>query len=298
MTVENQWQVQRLAGALGAEVHGVKLAQADEGDLAEIKRLLNEHMVLFFPDQRMSEDEHIAFGRYFGPLEGHPNLDDAAPVEHPELFHLAASQGGIADEWHTDLTCQREPALMSILNMVKCPEVGGDTMWSNLFAAHDALSPPLQEMLGGLSALHDAHAHDRSDVMAIHPVIRVDPESGRKALYVSEHFTRRIVEMSGKESDNLLHFLTDWLQDPRFTVRYRWSEGTIGMWDNRFTQHYVVNDFEGERIIQRVTVMGDRPEGAEPRWQPWSNRAERSAMSRHDRKLARFLRRETAVAAE
>ena len=301
MTAElagNQWDVRRLAGALGAEVRGIKLAQADAGDIAEVKRLLNEHMVLFFPGQNMSMDEHVALGRPFGPLEGHPNLKDKNSVRHPEVFELVASQGGIADEWHTDITFQAEPALMSILNMVKSPESGGDTMWSNLCAAFDALSPPMQEMCLGLTALHDAHPHDRPDKMAIHPVVRRHPETGRNALYVSEHFTRRIVEMSAVESDSLLRFLTQWVQNPRFTVRYSWDEGTIGMWDNRCTQHSVLNDFEGERIIQRVTVMGDRPEGAEARWEPWTKSAGRSAMSRHDRQLSRFLNAQTKEAAE
>jgi len=290
----NQWHVRRLAGALGAEVRGVKLAQADDGDNAEIKRLLNEHMVLFFPDQHMTADEHIAFGQPFGPLEGHPNLTEKNNVQHPELFELVASKGGIADEWHTDLTFLKQPSLMSILNMVKCPESGGDTMWTNLCAAFDALSPPLKEMCEGLSALHDAHPHDRADRMAIHPVVRVHPETGRKALYVNEHFTRRIVEMSGPESDALLRLLTGWVQKPQFTVRYNWTAGTIAIWDNRCTQHYVLNDFAEERIIQRVTVMGDLPEGPAPRWRPWTESAGRSAMSRHDRQLSGFLRAEAA----
>ncbi len=294
----NQWHVRRLAGALGAEVRGVKLAQADNGDIAEIRRLLNEHMVLFFPEQHMSADEHVAFGRPFGPLEGHPNLTERNVVEHPELFELVASKGGIADEWHTDLTFLQQPSLMSILNMVKCPESGGDTMWTNLCAAFDALSPPLQEMCEGLSALHDAHPHDRADRMAIHPVVRVHPETGRKALYVNEHFTRRIVEMSGPESDALLAILTKWVQKPQFTVRYNWNAGTVGIWDNRCTQHYVLNDFFEERIIQRVTVMGDLPKGSAPRWRPWTESAGRSAMSRHDHQLLSFLEAQVAEAAE
>lgn len=294
----NQWNVKRLAGALGAEVSGVKLAQADAGDIAEIRRLLNEHMVLFFPEQHMSPDEHVAFGRPFGPMEGHPNLTDKNSTRHPEIFKLVASKGGIADEWHTDLTFQEQPALMSILNMVKCPENGGDTMWTSLCAAFDALSPPLQELCEGLSALHDAHPHDRADKMAIHPVVRVHPDTGRKALYVNEHFTRRIVEMSSVESEALLGLLTRWVQNPRFTVRYHWSEGTIGIWDNRCTQHYVLNDFAEERIIQRVTIMGDRPEGPGPRWEPWTKRRTRSAMSRHDRQLAGFFSAQAAEAAE
>ena len=153
-------------------------------------------------------------------------------------------------------------------------------------------------MCEGLSALHDAHPHGVPEKMAIHPVVRVHPETGRKAIYVNEHFTRRIVEMSAPESEVFLRFLTNWVQSPRFTVRYHWTAGTIGMWDNRATQHYVLNDFEGERIIQRVTVMGDQPNGPGPRWQPWTEGAPRSAMSRHDRQLSGFLKDRTAEAAD
>ncbi len=170
--------------------------------------------------------------------------------------------------------------------MVKCPPYGGDTMWSNLCQAYDELSPPMQELCDGLTALHDATPHNKPEQMAVHPVVRVHPVSGRKALYVNEHFTRRIVEMNATESDVLLRYLTAWVQKPRFTIRYRWRENTIAMWDNRATQHFVLNDFDGERVIQRVTIMGDRPEGVgAPRWQPWVRPGRLSATSRHDRQL-------------
>jgi len=296
---KRNWHVKRLTAALGAEITGVTLADTTSEDRDEIWRLLHEHKVIFFPDQHMKAEDHIEFGRHFGPLEGHPNLKHRNAMEHPELFRLEASKGGIADEWHTDLTFQEQPALMSILNMKVCPEVGGDTMWSNLQLAYEKLSPPMQALCDGLSALHDAHPHDRPDKMHIHPLIRIDPETGRKALYVSEHFTRRIVEMNAQESDLLLGYLTKVVQQPACTVRYRWTAGTIGMWDNRFTQHYVVNDFEGERVIERVTVMGDRVHGNEPRWRPWPEQTSSSAMVRHDRQLARFLkaRKDEAVEA-
>ncbi|MEM7683316.1 MAG: TauD/TfdA family dioxygenase [Pseudomonadota bacterium] len=288
MTGKN-WDIKRLSAALGAEVTGVDLADAKAQDIGEIKSLLDEHKVLFFPDQHLSADAHVAFGRNFGHLEGHPNLKDRTPEDHPELFRLAASEGGVADEWHTDLTFLPEPALMSILNMKVCPEVGGDTMWCNLFAAYEGLSPPMQELCDGLSALHDALPHNRADRMTIHPLVRVDASTGRKALYVNEHFTRRIVEMNALESATILDYLTNWVKQPAFTVRYQWRAGAIGMWDNRFTQHYVVNDFVGERVIERVTIMGDRIEGAEPRWRPFTETAKRSAMSRHDRQLRKYL---------
>lgn len=285
-----QCQVIRLAGALGAEVRGIDLGNPTLPDIDGVKALLVEHHVLFFPDQRLDVDQHVALGRHFGELEGHPHLKNPI-TEHPELFELVASGGGVADEWHTDITFRPDPALMSILHMVKCPDVGGDTLWTNLHTAYDELSPPMQDLCEGLTALHDALPHNRPDQMTIHPVVRVHPETGRKLLYVNEHFTRRIVEMNASESEMLLSYLTHWVQNPRFTVRYRWTEGTIGMWDNRCTQHFVLNDFEGERIVQRVTVMGDEPiAAAAPRWQPWIREGRLSATSRHDRQLFNYLK--------
>lgn len=288
--VPDGWQVERLAGALGAEVRGPRLADLDEGGFATVKALLLDHLVLFFPGQHLAVEDHVTFGRRFGPLEAHPNLRNPF-TDHPELFELAATHGGVADEWHTDLTFRAEPAVLSVLQMVKAPAFGGDTQWASLYAAYDELSPPMQLLCEGLTALHDALPHNRPDQMAIHPVVRVHPETGRRALYVNEHFTRRLVELNATESATLLEYLTRWVTNPRFTVRYRWREGTIAIWDNRCTQHFVLNDFAGERVIQRVTVMGDRPEGAATgRWPPWIRPGRRSATSRHDRQLALFLR--------
>jgi taurine dioxygenase len=294
------WDVKRLAGTLGAEVTGIRLAEIGAEETDAVKALLSQHKVLLFPDQHLSPDEHVALGQKFGELEGaHPNL--AKPgMPSPHIFELKATEGGIADEWHTDLTFTDHPPLMSILNMVACPEAGGDTMWTDLIAAYNDLSEPMQEMLDGLTALHDARPHGNRDAMAIHPVVRVHPETGEKALYVNEHFTRRIVEMNAFESEALLAFLTRWVQNPRFTVRLHWTEGAIGMWDNRVTQHFVINDFIGERVIQRVTVLGDDPQGAgAPRWRPWTERATISATSHWDAQLYRFLRdRDSKQAAE
>lgn len=288
------WQITRLAGALGAEIRGVALGDAGADVVARIKALLLEHQVLFFPAQDISIDQHVALGQQFGPIESHPNLKNPF-TQHDKVFELAATRGGVADEWHTDITFQEQPSLMSILHMVACPDVGGDTMWSSLGQAYAELSPPMQNLCEGLSALHDAHPHGRSDKMAIHPVIRLHPETGRKALYVNEHFTRRIVEMNATESRVVLDYLTAWVKNPRFTVRYRWTPGTIAIWDNRCTQHFVLNDFEGERIIQRVTVMGDVVQGVGPSpWEPWVRPGRTSAASRLDRQLHHFMRAQRA----
>lgn len=279
-------EVTRLGGALGAEVRGMDLSRADATAADRIRSLLLEHCVLFFPGQQLTIEQHVALGRHFGPLEAHPALKNPF-TQHPELFELAASHGGVADEWHTDLTFLRSPSVMSILHMVECPAVGGDTLWTNLCAAYDGLSAPLRELCDGLTALHDESAHGKPEVMTVHPVVRVHPDTGRRALYVSEHFTRRIVELSHPESEALLGFLTSWVKNARFTVRYRWSKGAIAIWDNRCTQHFVVSDFTGQRIIQRITVMGDQPKGSAPRWPEWRP-SQVSAQTRHDRQLLKY----------
>jgi taurine dioxygenase len=277
-----------LSGSLGAEIRGIDLTKAAAADAEAILALISEHLVLFFPDQHLTPDEHIAFGRLFGKLEGHPNL--AIDAERPEFFELRAESGAgaIADEWHSDLTCQAKPSIFAILHMKKCPAVGGDTLWANMYKAYDGLSQPLKDLCEGLSALHDASPHYHPERRAIHPVVRIHPVTGRKSLFVNEHFTRRIVEVSDEESDALLRYLTHHATRDRFAVRYRWSEGTIAMWDNRCTQHHVLNDFEGERVIQRVTVMGDCPEPAAPtRYAPFEDKF--SAGSWRDKPLREFL---------
>jgi taurine dioxygenase len=270
--------VRRLSGSLGAEVRGLSLGDATSDDARRIHDLLLEHMVLFFPDQHPSPDEHIAFGRLFGDLESHPHLRYEA--ERPEFFELRAADGGgaVADEWHSDLSCTSHPSKIAILHARVVPEVGGDTMWSNTCKAYDELSAPLRDLCDGLTAFHDASPHHRAGEGHIHPVVRVHPETGRRSLFVNEHFTRRIVELSDAESAMLLGHLTRWVQQPRFTVRYRWTAGTIAMWDNRCTQHHVLNDFEGPRMVQRVTVMGDDPSSAEPlpRWAPYGAKTDNS----------------------
>lgn len=284
-------EVVRLSGSLGAEVRGIPLSQVDSSGAQEILSLLTEHLVLFFPDQQLSKEEHVAFGQHFGKLEGHPNLKNPFSTDQPEIFELAATRGGIADEWHSDLTFLPRPSIYAILHMKRTPSLGGDTQWANLYQVFDELSPPMQDLCQGLTALHNAEPHGKPEVMTVHPLVRVHPGTGRKVLFVNEHFTRRIVELSRSESDNLLGYLTRFIAHPRFALRYHWSEGTVAMWDNRCTQHTVLNDFEGERIIQRVTVMGDEVTGtAEPRWQPYERPGGRSDTTRHDRLLRRHLR--------
>lgn len=283
--MNKQLSVTRLSAALGAEVEGLELSELNAEQVDSIRELLHEHLVLFFPRQFLDIDAHVALGSHFGPLDSHPNLDNPF-TKHPQLFELAASHGGVADEWHSDLSFSANPSVMSILNMIECPAVGGDTMWASTYAAYEALSEPLQELCLGLSALHDATPHGMPETNAIHPVVRVHPVTGRKALFVNQHFTRRLVELSHDESQLLLDYLARWVANPRFNVRYHWQKGTIAIWDNRCTQHFVVSDFSEQRVIQRVTVMGDQPEAAQPlRWEPYVRKQNVGATSRYDQQL-------------
>ena len=290
--MSNKLSVNRLTGSLGAEIQGLPLVNMSSEQIATIESLLHQHLVLFFPQQFLDIEAHVALGNHFGPLESHPNLDNPF-TKHEKVFELAASHGGVADEWHSDISFSANPSKISILNMIECPEVGGDTLWASTYAAYDALSVPLQELCENLTALHDAAPHGKPEINTIHPVVRIHPVTQRKALFVNQHFTRRLVELSHEESNMLLDYLVRWIASPRFAVRYRWHKGTIAIWDNRCTQHFVVSDFDQQRVIQRVTVMGDKPEAAAaPRWQPYVRREIVGATSRYDQQLNDTLGRD------
>ncbi|MFO1537873.1 MAG: TauD/TfdA dioxygenase family protein [Actinomycetota bacterium] len=255
--------VDPVAGALGAEVRGVHLGSLTDAEFAAVHTALLEHLVLFFPDQHLTPDEHRSFAVRFGEPEIHPfipKLDD----DHPEIVVLEGTAR--ADVWHTDVTFAQHPPICSVLKAVTMPTRGGDTMWTNQYAVYDALSTPMRDLLDGLTAVHWAKAFGHPEIRATHPAVRVHPGTGRRSLYVNRTFTSHFVELSPGESRALLEYLWTFSEQPQFTCRYRWSEGTIGIWDNRVTQHYAINDYADPRRIERVTIIGDVPEGNPPRW--------------------------------
>ena len=257
-------------------MRGVALrGDLDDVALGAIRAALLQHLVLFFPEQHLDPAQHRDFAARWGEMEIHPFIPKVDG--YPEVVELRASGGYVADVWHTDVTFSDRPPVMSILNMVTSPAVGGDTMWTNQYAAYEALSAPLRELLDGLTAVHTARVYGHPENRAEHPAVRVHPETGRRCLYVNAQFTDRFAQLSRDESDVLLAYLTRFSVEARFTVRHRWTPGTIAIWDNRCTQHFVLNDFEGERVIQRVTILGDLPEGDEPRWPAYPRPAQMSA---------------------
>jgi taurine dioxygenase len=253
------FDVRPLTGSLGAEVTGVDLVDLDDAQWAQIVDLWHEHLVLFFPGQHLDPDAHVRLGRRLGEPEIHPfipKLDDA----HQEIVVIAGDRGYV-DIWHSDVTFSPTPPMASILHMVTLPPRGGDTIWSNQYDAYDALSEPMRAFLDGLTAVHTATVFGHPENEARHPIVRVHPATGKRALYVNRSFTSHIPELSRPESAALLEFLYSWCEQPNFQCRYSWDVGTVAIWDNRCTQHFAVSDYEGMRAIQRVTIIGDVPVG-------------------------------------
>jgi alpha-ketoglutarate-dependent taurine dioxygenase len=262
--------VRPLTGACGAEVHGVDLTALDADGWDAMYAAWLEHLVLFFPGQSLDADAHVALGRRFGEPEIHPFItkrDD----DHPEIVVLDTVGRG-ADLWHTDVTFSPTPPMASILQMIVNPPRGGDTIFTNQYLALETLSDPLRDLLDGLTAVHTAAVFGHADQEATHPLVRTHPETGRKSLFVNRTFTSHIVEMRREESDALLQHLYAWSEQPAFQCRYRWDLGSIGIWDNRCTQHYAIPDYSERRVIERVTVIGDAPTGAPARWAPFTER--------------------------
>jgi taurine dioxygenase len=268
-------EVRKLNPVIGAEIYGVDLSK-DPGNqqFQEVHDALMENLVIFFRDQTMTIEQHKAFGRRFGKLHVHPN----APQEfgdHPEILVIKADENSkhVAGEvWHTDVSCDEEPPMGSILHMHTVPpDGGGDTMFANMYAAFESLSRPIQRMLEGMTAIHDsAKAHgyrakqnDRTDKAyprTEHPVVRTHPVTGRKGLNVNRGFTTRIVQLKPHESNTLLEMLYQHLETPAFICRFHWQPNSVAFWDNRATQHQALFDyFPHRRYGLRVTVRGDKP---------------------------------------
>lgn len=267
------FRVSRISPVIGAEVSGLDLSVAmDDGTLDLLRDALSEHLVLFFRDQELTHEQHKAIGRRFGDLHVHP----AAPKdeEHPEILvvHGDAKVKFVAGRmWHSDVSCDVEPPMGSILRVVQVPSAGGDTLFASMYAAFDGLSDQMQRFVSGLTAIHEGeqyyrgtygsgHLRDAVHPTAEHPVVRTHPITRRQALYVNEGFTTRIMELPLPESDALLAFLFKHCAEPAYQCRFQWKENSIAFWDNRCTQHLAIWDYYPEvRHGYRVSVQGTRP---------------------------------------
>jgi len=265
--------VDRLTPHIGAEIHGLDLAQPlDEPAFEQVHAALVAHGVIFFRDQRLTPEQQMAFGRRFGELHVHPAYPTLLEG-HPEILVVHADEKSrriAGEDWHSDVSCDPEPPMGSILYMHELPPVGGDTLFASMYAAYDALSDALKRFLEPLTAIHDGeHIYrgryeidDAGKVFprAEHPVIRTHPVSGRRALFVNRAFTTRIVQLARLESDAVLAHLYRHVETPEFQCRFRWRVNSIAFWDNRCVQHHAMWDYyPARRHGHRVTIKGDKP---------------------------------------
>ena len=280
-------KVRPIASALGAEIHGIDLSEKlDDTTFATVRQALHDYLVIFFRNQTITPDQHLAFGRLFGQVETHAYAKGLP--SHPEILPVikeaedrAANFGGI---WHSDVAFHEIPPMGQILYALEVPEAGGDTIFVNMYRAYEALSDTMKELLYGMKAVHtgqrsygvsnsqvtlrqekfsksmDVKVKEDASHEMVHPIVRTHPETGRKSLYVSAISIQRFDGMTKEESRPLLKFLKEHARRPEFTCQFRWKRHSIAFWDNRCTQHYALNDYHGHRReMHRVTIAGERP---------------------------------------
>lgn len=265
---------------IGAEIHGVDLSKPlGEATFKEIETALLQHLVIFFRDQDLNPDAHMAFASQFGELE-HPHPFFPKIESHPRISVLENDEDRPPETnyWHTDVTWRDKPPMGSVLFGADIPPVGGDTLWANMYAAYDKIPDELKTRLEGMRAVHSIevfgasqnydNAKDQAALSEIlkkyppqsHPIIRTHPVTQRKALFVNATFTQHIEGMDAAESHALLQSLYDIVKLPEVQVRFSWTKGAVAVWDNRATQHYAVADYWPQyRRMHRITINGDKP---------------------------------------
>ncbi len=263
-----------LSPTVGAEIGGFKMSgDLPDEQIAEIRQALLDWKVIFFRDQDGSVAEHVAFGRRFGELEIHPFTPNREDFPEVVIIHHDEKSKYGQNNWHSDVTWRQEPSLGSILRGKIIPDVGGDTLFADMYAAYEGLSDKTKEKIANATAEHSfvfafgrgMDAERKAAMLekyppAHHPVVRTHPETGRKALYVNSAFVTHILEMEKQESDALLYELYMQARTPEYQCRFRWRTNSVAFWDNRAVQHYASFDYPGKvRRVERVTVAGDRP---------------------------------------
>jgi taurine dioxygenase len=270
-------EIRPIAGALGAEIHGVDLAKDLSSDIvAGIRRAFLDHLVIFFHDQSLTPAQFMGFAGHMGQPVEYPFVKgiDGFPqvIEVKKLEHERHNFGGI---WHSDTAYLEIPPMGSMLLAREVPPFGGDTEFANQYLAYESLSEGMREMLSGLTGVNSSAKADvtrtredrikeqggeKKDYLAEHPVVRTHPETRRKSLYVNVAHTARFRGMSEEESLPLLELLFRHQVKPELTCRFRWRAGSLAFWDNRCTQHNPVNDYHGyRRVMHRITLAGDKP---------------------------------------
>ena len=282
----NRVTIRPVAPACGAEVTGIDLRDPSTETMAVMTRAVADHAVLFVRDQHLTTEQQVELTRRFGTILRVPYISHLA--EHPDVVAVLkeADERNIATfggTWHSDFSFLDEPPSLTLLYALELPDVGGDTLWSSQYAAYETLSTGMRRLLDPLHAIHTAWPHgtkgpdvsaavSRSVVMTrndpsadrevVHPVVRVHPVTGRKALFVNPVYTQRFEDMTAEESRPLLQQLVDHATRAELTCRLRWTPGTLAIWDNRCLLHLAINDYDGSRrLLHRTTVVGEPPVG-------------------------------------
>lgn len=277
----DELNVEILEPAIGAIIHDIDLAKSLDKTytIRQIEEALIKYQVIFFRNQRLTPTQHRDFARLFGNLYVHPFFSHVQNMPEITVLQYGPDRKPDNDTWHTDITFTENPPLGCVLYARKIPSVGGDTIWSSMYSAYDALSLPMKNFLSTLSAEHSyekifltytsIQGADAQEKLAkakkelppvIHPVIRTHPITKRKSLFVNATYTTRIVGLSNTESDMLLNYLFSLVNKPEYTIRWHWKENDVAFWDNRSTQHYPIGDYwPNHRRMERATIMGDRP---------------------------------------
>lgn len=266
--------VQPIAGSMGAEVFGVDLAEKlDDATFGEIHETILDHGAIFFRDQTITPDQQMRFAKHWGEVHLHPHMP--CLEGHPGIIEIVKKEDdtvAFGGNWHTDQMFTDTPARYTMLYAKQVPQAGGDTMYANLYQAYDTLSDGMKEMIADLRTISQYDKKKKRpanmrptevDVPAPeveHPLVRVHPETGKKALYISyEGITRRIAGMTEEESRPILSYLLNHATRPEFTCRFRWQVGSLALWDNRRALHFPINDYNGQRrVMHRITIEGER----------------------------------------
>ncbi|MBR0560390.1 TauD/TfdA dioxygenase family protein [Neokomagataea anthophila] len=282
--VASPLNIRRVAGSLGAEIQGIRLAaDLDDETFTSITQALSRHKVLFFRNQNhLSDAEQERFAQRFGTIVPHPTVPSAEGTQ--AVFSVDSKKGARADSWHTDMTFLPNYPKLSVLRAVVTPEAGGDTVWANTTAAYESLPEPLQHLAETLRAVHtnsyDYAAHratisakaleyhgvfTRENYETEHPVVRIHPETGERTLLLG-HFVKKFQGISLRDSRRILEILQDHIVSQDNIVRWSWQPGDVAIWDNRATQHRAINDYGNEpRLLRRSTVEGETPIGPDGR---------------------------------
>jgi taurine dioxygenase len=259
-------KLERLNPHLGAGITGVSPAEFTLADRDQLLGLLDEHLVLFFTGNEVDPAQLLNFAEVIGEIQPPEEAAPTVPTLKGDLDRLhyvdvaGTARGTYSDLWHSDVSCFESPSYGAIIMPDILPSIGGDTLWASMYAAYDALDQPIKDLIEDLRAVHEA-AIPGNYLASSHPLVRVNPRTGRRGLFVNRLFTRRIEGLPPVESANILEMLLSHCTLPDFQIRYSWTPDTVVVWDNRFTLHYAVRDYDEPRRMIRTSTRGERPIG-------------------------------------